>query len=193
MYDNKSYGGFNIIKTVRENSYEEYAAEFRAALATGNYDVEKSFILDNGAYVLFEKGHIFHEDEIDVARALANHGIIVELQNEGNPSRATFIDAKGEPKFSEGTLSIEKLSFEQASKENFSEAYKGVKKALEHCKSKGSEIAVVYDKKGLFHKEDVSKGIIEYEKHENNMRHPFKAILLISKDKKVFEWRHNKK
>lgn len=190
--DNKSFGGFSVISTVSDGSYAQHAADFRAALATGKYDIEKSYLSDSGAYVLFEKGHEYHIEEMEAAKAMADTGIIVNMTKEGDPSRATAIDAKGNYKFSEGSLSIENLSYEQSTRmEPTQNAERSVKKALEHCRSKGSDIAVIYDRGGRFHRGDISKGISAYEKFSTNA-HRFKAILVISKDGNVYEWTHNK-
>lgn len=117
MSDNKSYGGFSVVTTVADGSYDQHASEFREALATGKYDVENSYLSDSGAYVLFENGHEYHIEEIGAAHAMADSGIIVEMGKEGDPSRATSIDKQDNYKFSEETLSIEKLTYEQSIKE----------------------------------------------------------------------------
>lgn len=193
MSDNKSYGGFSVISTVKDGSYAQYAAEFRAALATGKYDVEKSYLSDNGAYVLYENGHKFHKDEIEAAKAMADSGIIVKLGNESDTAKATSRTQKGNPKFSEGTILIDKISYEQSSPSGESKsASHAVHKSLEHAKKKGSSVAVIYDKKGLMHETDVKNGILAYESHRTNTKR-FKAILVIDKNGGVHEWTHTKK
>ena len=169
-----------------------YSAQFRAALATGGYDITKSYLSDTGAYVLYEKGHNNNEDEIEAARAMADNGIIVRLEKEGDPSRVTAINAKGNFKFSEGTLSVERLSYEQSTRISLTTtAERSVKKALEHGKAKGSDVAVIYDKGGVYHRSDIQAGIRSYESYKNNT-HRFKAILVIDQHKNVYEWTHDK-
>lgn len=193
MSDNKSVGGLRAISTVTEGGMAQNAAEFRAALASGKYDIDKSFMTDSGAYVLFEKGHEYHIEEIEAAQAMANHGINVIMENEGDPSRATAIDANNNFKFSEGVLSIEKLSYEQSTRESLTTtAERSVKKALEHAKSKGSSVAVIYDRGGVFHRGDIQAGIKKYESFRTNS-HRFKAILVIDQHGNVYEWGHTKK
>lgn len=188
----KTYGGLRAVSTVQEGSYAQHAAEFRALLASGRYDVEKSYLSDTGAYVLYEKGHEYHADEIDAAKAMADHGIIVNLEKEGDPARATAIDPKGNFKFSEGTLSVERLTYEQSTRtQPTNNAERSVKKALEHCRDKGSDVAVIYDKGGHFHRSDIHAGISKYESFKGNA-HRFKAILVIDQHKNVYEWTHNK-
>ena len=190
--DNKTYGGFSVVSTVSDGSYAQHAADFRESLATGKYDIENSYLSDSGAYVLFENGHnMYNEDEIVAAKAMADTGIIVELGNEGNPDFATYIDNHGNHHFSEGTLSIEKFTYEQATREKtVSDAVTAVKRGLAHCKDKRSQVAVLYDKKGQYHKTDIQRGIKEYEKY-NSRTHLFKAILVIDKDGGVHEWSHS--
>lgn len=193
MSDNKSTGGLRAISTVKAGDFAQNAADYRAALATGKYDIENSYLSDSGAYVLFEKNHIYHIEEIEAAKAMADHGIIVTMGREGNPSDATAINAKGDFKFSEGTLSVERLSYEQSTRENLTtKAERSVKKALEHAKSKGSSVAVIYDRGGVFHRENIRDGIRSYESFKNNS-HRFNAILVIDKNRNVYEWKHTKK
>ena len=188
----KSVGGIRNISTVKEGSFAQHAADFRAALATGKYDIAKSYLSDTGAYVLFEKGHEYHIEEIEAAKAMADHGIIVTMGVEGDPKRATAIDMNGNHKFSEGTLTVEKLSYEQSTRETLTTtAERSVKKALEHAKSKGSSVAVIYDRGGVFHRSDIQAGISKYESFKNNT-HRFRSILVIDSNRNVYEWNHNK-
>lgn len=123
---------------------------------------------------------------------MADSGIIVRLEKEGDPSRATAIDAKGNFKFSEGTLSVERLSYEQSTRTSLTtSAERSVKKALEHSKTKGSDVAVIYHKKGVFHRSDIQAGIRSYESFKGNS-HRFKAILVIDQHRNVYEWTHDK-
>lgn len=192
MSDNKSTGGLRVISTVKAGSFAQHAADFRAALATGKYDIKSSYLSDTGAYVLFEKGHEYHTEEIEAAKAMADHGIIVRLEKEGDPSRATAIDPKGNFKFSEGTLSVEELSYEQSTRTSLTTtAERSVKKALEHSRKKGSDVAVIYDKGGVFHRSDIQAGIKSYENFKTNT-HRFKAILVIDQYHNVYEWTHSK-
>lgn len=193
MSDNKSTGGLRAISTIQAGGFAQNAADFRAALATGKYDIENSYLSDSGAYVLFEKNHTYHIEEIEAAKAMAEHGIIVTMGREGNPADATAVNAKGDFKFSEGTLTVERLSYEQSTRESLTtKAERSVKKALEHAKSKGSSVAVIYDRGGVFHRGDIQAGIKSYESFKNNA-HRFKAILVIDKNRNVYEWSHTKK
>ncbi len=189
----KSCGGIRNVGIVSQSDYATNKAEFERQLASGKYDIENSYLSPTGAYVLYEKGHEYHIEEIEAARAMADKGIIVEMTKEGDPSRATAIDAKGNYKFSEGTISIERLSYEQSTRTTLTQnAERSVKKALEHCRSKGSDIAVIYDRGGVFHRGDIEAGIKKYESFKGNT-HRFVSILVIDQNRNVYEWTHTKK
>lgn len=192
MSDNKSVGGMRNISTVKAENFAQHAADFRAALATGKYDIESSYLSDTGAYGLFEKGHRYHDEEIEAAKAMADHGIIVRLTSEGGKDNITAKSSKGSNKYGEGKVGIEELTYEQSTREiepKAGDAHKAVNKALEHAKKKGSDVAVIYDRRGYFHRSDISSGIKEYESHQSN-KHRFKSILVISHERHVFEWSH---
>lgn len=194
MSDNKSVGGIRNISVVKEGDYAKNSADFRAALTTGKYDIEKSYMSDTGAYVLFEEGHKYHNEEIEAAIAMADHGIIVKLTSEGGKDNITAKNSKGNNKYSEGKVGIEELIYEQSTRDvqpKAGDAHKAVNKALEHAKKKGSDVAVIYDRHGYFHRDNIQSGIKEYEKHQSN-RHRFKSILIISQDRRVYEWTHTK-
>ncbi len=191
----KTYGGIRNVGVVKISDYAINRAMFDMELASGKYDIEKSYFSDTGAYVLFEKGHRYHADEIDVAIALADNGIIVKMTSEGGATNITALTTKGTNKYSEGKLGIEELTYEQATREKQPEpgdAYKAVNNAIEHAKKKGADVAVIYDKHGYFHRGDIQAGITKYESHKSNT-HRFKAILVVSQDHHVFEWTHDKK
>ncbi|MBD5360716.1 MAG: hypothetical protein HDR87_08430 [Bacteroides sp.] len=189
----KTYGGIRHVGVVNQSEYAINKAIFELELASGNYNIEKSYLSPSGAYVLLEKGHQYHEDEMEAAIAMADSGIIVRLEKEGDPSRATRIDEDGNFKFSEGTLSIERLTYEQSTRTSITTtAERSVKKALEHAKDKGSEICVIYDKGGVFHRNDIHAGIQLYESFKNNDSKRFKSILVIDKNHNVHEWTHDK-
>ena len=82
MSDNKTYGGITSMKTVDASNYDANAAEFREQLATGKYELDKSFLSPSGAYVLYETGHNHHEAELEAAMALADAGINVTRQEK---------------------------------------------------------------------------------------------------------------
>ncbi len=189
----KSYGGIRVVGVVTPNGITANWLQFQQLLATGLYDTDRSYFSRSGAYVLYQRGHRFHPEEIEAAEAMADHGINVKLTSEGGHENITATSSKGNNKYSEGRVGLEELTFEQSTPStppSPDRAAKAVNKALEHAKKKRSEVAVLYDRNGFFHRTDIDAGIKEYEKHQSNTLR-FKAILVISKDKKVYEWTHN--
>ncbi|MCM1337719.1 MAG: hypothetical protein NC187_08195 [Candidatus Amulumruptor caecigallinarius] len=191
MSDSKSYGGFSVISTVKDGSYAQHAAEFRAALATGKYDVEHSYMSDSGAYVLFEKGHNFQAEEVEAAKVMADSGIIVKLTPENDISFASAKDPKGNPKYTDGKLSVHTYEQRTPNKINERGADHTVNSALRHAASKNADVAVIYDKSGLLHRGDIQRGIQRYESYHQN-KHRFKAVVVVSQQGKVYEWQHTR-
>jgi len=176
-------------QTASGNSREEYAR----AVASGKYVQENCYLSPSGASILVEKGHNVHIEEIEAAKALADYGYPVILTSENDIRLATNKDRKGNPKFSEGKVSVEMLTFEQSTPSKIASrgAAISIHKALEHAKAKGASVAVVYDRSRLFHRNDIDNGIKEYESHRTNT-HRFKSIIIIDGDGGVHEWTHNK-
>lgn len=189
--DNKTFGGFSVISTVSDGSYAQHAADFRTALATGKYDIEKSYLSDSGAYVLFENGHNYQSEEVEAAKAMADSGIIVKLTPENDISFASAVDPRGNPKYTDGKLSVH--TYEQRTPNRINErgADHTVNSALRHAASKNADVAVIYDKSGILHRGDIQNGIKRYESYPNN-RHRFKAIVVVNQQGKVYEWQHTK-
>ena len=61
---------------------------------------------------------------------------------------------------------------------------------MEHAKSKGADVAVVYDKHAVYHRQTIEQGIRHYEQH-NSYR--LQRIIVISKAGNVYEHVHNDK
>lgn len=153
------------------------------------YDHSKTYKSQSGACVYVEKGHNLSDDEKDVAYVFADEGLDVWLTNEGN---FQLKDKNG--KFVEGLLSGKKISYEQSTPTRKGKTCTNeecIKRKLEHAKSKKAEIAVIYDKEGMFSSLDIKNGIVKYESFKNNIRR-FKVILVVDKYKNIWEWHHTK-
>ena len=160
------------------NGSREYASrqkEVGEMRASGKYSsVEMS--RKGGGYVAIEKSKFPHKpEEIEAAHHLANKGYKVILKDEG-----------GDMKTPDGY--IFSFSFEQRTPTS-AKGEKGFNKALEHAKIKRSEVALVYDKYGLYTKEDAKAGVLRYESH-NSYR--FKRIIVVSARGNVHVHKHNK-
>lgn len=120
--------------------------------------------------MLYMYGHLFHEDEITVAKAFADNGFLVVLTPENNKIFATNKVVKNSNviyKFSERW--INGRTFEQRTIDiKTTTKSKAVCNAIEHAKFKCSDLTVIYDKFGELTKDDVCDGILEYESHITN-------------------------
>ena len=66
-----------------------------------------------------------------------------------------------------------------------------IKKALDHALEKNADIAVIFDKHNLYHKEEIYKGISDFEKYNNG--HKFKNILVIERNGKIHTHKQKQK
>ena len=195
----KFYGPLRLVERITPGTYDYYRQHYIKELQKDDVVPMLSYMSDSGAYVIYHKNHNFDQDELDAARIMADNGIIVHLTSERDISQATatFINRDGDRiyKFSDGRLTINSLSYEQSTRSNNintdpDAGWKWVKKALRHGQDKRSKIAVLYDKGGTVTRENIAKGIQKYEEIRANT-HRFNTILVISKNGKVYEWRHN--
>ncbi len=180
----KSSGGVRIVGTYT-NTEAGNRAEFYARLNTKMYEEGYSSISEKtGAYVLYMKGHNYHRDEVEAAKALADDGINVILTPEGaeyNVYATTY--RKNQPKFSEGYVNF--YSYEQRTPTSDS-TISSIKKALRHTNDKHADVCVIYDKYGSFKREDIEYGMKSYQQHSSQWKH-IKAVLVINSKRKVYE------
>lgn len=174
-------------------SLTEARTEFNAELASdGKILSERSYLSASGGQLYYYEGHNFHGEEMEAARMMADDGYVVRLLPENDIRYATAYGKDGQPKYSDGKVEV--YTYEQATKKpkgSSREALaKAVKHALDHCRSKNAEIAVIFDKYASFHKENIKAGMDLFEK-EHGYR--FKAILTVNKmhKKHVNEWHHD--
>lgn len=187
----KVSGGTRLLRpTSKSNSNKR---RFEKALSTGKYLADKCYLSKSGAIVLVEYGHNLHKVELEAARSLADYGYSVLLTSENNIEMSTKTKRDGTPKYSDGKITLEELTYEQSTPQTIAKRGPAISvhKSLEHAKSKGSDVAIIYDRSRLFHRNDIENGIKEYESHQTN-RHRFKAIIVIDGDRNVHEWTHNK-
>lgn len=71
-------------------------------------------------------------------------------------------------------------------KSEYSSAY--LFQSIHHANEKHAQIAVIYDKSGLFHRDDISKGMEFYQSKNPNWKEKgVKAVLVVNKRKEVYE------
>lgn len=188
----KEHGGTRLVLPGGSNSGDA-SAEFYTNLATEPGIVaEHSYLSPSGGQLYYYEGHNFHQDEIDAGRLMADDGFVIRLLPENDIQYATAFKKDGSPKYSDGKLEV--YTYEQATKKpqgaSDEALAKAVKHALEHCRSKEAEIAVIYDKYASFHQSHIKAGMDLFEKLHG---YRFKAVLTVNTvhKKHVNEWHHD--
>lgn len=168
-------------------------ADFNSRMSTGLYDVSKSSIsATSGAYVAYMTGHNYFPEETEAARFLANAGFNVVLTPEGDGYEIYATNVKkGKHKYSEGTVS--QITFEQATPKSIVDtAETTIKGAIKHANKKRSNIALIYDKYSLFHREDIENGMKAYQKSDKAWQKKVKAVLVVNSKGEVWEHQFEK-
>lgn len=167
----KDYGGDRMVEQYAQ-PYADVKKKVEDMKASGKYDTVE--MTSNGGIFAIEKGKARHKpEEIEAGRHMANAGYQVTLKDE-----------TGVTKTPDGH--IYSFSFEQRTPTT--KGARSVMKALEHAKSKPADIAVIYDKHYVYHRQTIEQGLSLYEQF-NNYR--FKRIIVISKSGQVYEHSHN--
>lgn len=168
-------------------SLEKNRMDFYEKMSTGLYDMSRSFISSSGAYVAYMKGHNYHEEEIEVAKALADTGLNVVLTPEGDGYEIYATNFSGGTyKYSEGTVS--QFTFEQKTPDHIENTAKQtVRSAIKHANTKRSQIALIYDRYSLFSRDNIEEGMKYYQQHDNAWRKKVKAILVVNSKREVWE------
>ena len=167
----KITGGVRTYKP-QDATYRKRSEEVAAMMKSGRYSsVEMG---RGGGYVAIEESKMSHKaEEIEAAWILADKGYKVILKDEA-----------GQVRTPDGYIFT--AAFEQRTPDT--EGYRGFVKALEHAKSKGAEIALIYDKHHVYHRATIQQGLREYERF-NSYR--FKRVMIISNDGKLHKWAHD--
>ena len=174
--------------------------KFEEMIRKNGVDAEKSYFSEKtGAYAIFMKGHN-HTDkvadadaELEVMRAIADNGIDVTLTPEGDKYKmyATNVkinkDGTKIHKYSEGIMAT--YTFEQKTPtEITTSAANSVRLAINHANDKHAQIALIYDKHNLFHRQDIEKGMQLYQsRHKVWKIKGVKAVVVINNKKKLYE------
>lgn len=163
-------------------------------------DAEKSYFSEKtGVHAIVMKGHSENpklpdaEAEFEAARAAADNGIGVVLTPEGAgyemyATLAKVMDNGAiKHKFSDGKMAA--FTFEQRTPVSIEKsAYTTVRAAIRHANEKHAEIALIYDKHSLFHREDIENGMKLYQQGKNTWRGKgVKFVVVISSSKKLYE------
>ena len=151
----KAYGSTRIVQPSTTGKAANLA-DFNIRMASGLYDARFSSISPvSGAYVAYMKGHEYHIEEIEAASPLSNAGFNVILTPEGAGYEIYATAVKGgRKKYPEGTVS--QYTFEQRTPQSIEkDAETTVRGAIKHANEKHSEIALIYDRYSLFHRNNI--------------------------------------
>jgi len=163
-------------------------AEYNDYMNSGLYSREMSSPpTESRAYILYSRDRDYDGNEMHVANVLADNGFNVKLTSEKNKMFATYIDKKGNPHYSDGTVSL--YTYEQKTSTRIdATAAASVKQAIMHANSKHSDVALIYDKSGLFHRGDIENGIEKYKgEHRIWKKAGAKTVLVVNKNDEIYE------
>ena len=131
-------------------------------MRTGMYDNSKSYIdEERGAFYLQAKGREPDENEKLAAQYFVNKGVSITITPEGDIKFASAFKPDGTPKFSDGlatTYVYEQKTIEKDTKKIVNNFVRGIQHAVE----KHAEIAFIFDRYGLGHREQVEKAMEKY-------------------------------
>lgn len=163
-----------------------YETSMPDVVKTESYFSEKS-----GGYLLQMKGHTVDEVEHEAMKHLADAGFAIVATPEGGKSFISNINDKGKATYADGLAMGNVFELKSPSPQSNASDHldNSIKKALNHARSKNAQIPVIYDRNGIYHRDNIERGLSDYES-KSEVR--FKAILVIDKNGKVWEHQHNK-
>ena len=192
--------GSTRMLTPKQRQMDKARNEYNEIISRPSVDASLSYFSEQtGARAIFMIGHNHtstvadSEAELEVARAIANSGIDVILTPEGSGYEmyATAVKHKANGlevhKYSEGKIAS--YTFEQKTPtEITSSAENSIRLAINHANDKHAQIALIYDKHNLFHRQDIEKGMQLYQsRHKVWKTKGVKAVVVVSSSKKVYE------
>ena len=183
----KAFGSTRIVQPSTVAKAANFA-DFNARMSTGLYDASKSSISAvSGAYVAYMTGHEYHIEEMEAAKALSNAGFNVVLTPEGAGYEIYATAVKGgKHKYSEGTVS--QYTFEQRTPQSIEkDAETTVRGAIRHANEKHSQIALIYDRHSLFHRDNIEDGMKLYQKSDKAWKKKVKAVIVVNSKGEVYE------
>lgn len=186
----KSSGGTRMVRptsNTRTQNYQVYRNDLKSPDVNA---AESYFSKAKGGYVIAMNGSKHSSEEHDAARAMADDGLIVTLTPEGGVQFRTGKNKDGGYTYADGL--VKGWTYEQATKHpkklDAQSLAKSVDGALKHAYDKRAQIPLIYDKYGVFHRQNIEDGLKRFE--ERN-KYRFKAILVVDQKGNVWEHRHN--
>lgn len=193
----KASGGTRIVKPT-SGSKAFNKGIFENEITMSDIDSVYSYFSEkSGGYVLYMKGHSFERSEYEAMKHLANQGYVFVSTPEGGKYYISKVGRKKEKLYSDGLLMgfvseiktpVPNLITKSTQKSYESALENSIKKALAHASTKGANVAIIYDKNGIYNRNDIERG---FKNYEGKFNHRFKAILVIDQYGKVWEHIHN--
>lgn len=166
----KEFGEDRMVEQYRQSA-ADVAAKAKEMRDSGLYS-EVTATKDGGLFAI-EKGKARHKpEEIEAGKYMAKAGYHVILKDE--TGSVTTPDGY-----------VYSFTFEQRTPTKGGATFK---RALDHAQKKSADVAVVYDKHQVYHRQDVENGIKQFENHS---KYRFKRIIVVSKSGNVYEHSHN--
>lgn len=190
----KASGGTRLIRPTSGTRTQNYQI-FKNEMGMSDIDKSQSYFSKNkGGYVIGMKGRKFDKAEFEVAKAMADDGLVVVLTPEGGVKFRNGKSKRKEGDFVYADGLINGATYEQQTKNPQKNTYENlvnaIDGALQHARDKNAKIPVIYDRYGKFHREHIEAGLRKFE--EYFPKHKFKAVLVVDKNQKVYEHHHNK-
>lgn len=180
----KASGNTKIVKPY-PLSYGTLNALYHDRLNVGMPNMTNSFISEAlNAFYIEDSRRIPDENEKLAAMHLVGASISVEMTPEGIIAYATAFKPDGTAKYSDGKAAL--YTFEQKTVEkDATNMVVNYRNGIKHAVEKGADIALIFDRYGLGHREQVETAMREY-KLPRWGKLP-KAVIVISREGGVYE------
>lgn len=153
--------------------------------------VDSYFSEKSGGYLLAMNNHNFDAIEKEAFKHLADNGFMIVATPEGGKTFISNNNDRGKATYADGLVMGDVFELKSPSPQSnaTNSLDNSIKKALNHARSKNAQVPVIYDRNGIYHRDNIERGLSDYEK---KFSYEFKAILVIDKNGRVWEHQHNK-
>lgn len=180
--------------TPTSKAIEKSKQKFYKEIQTGKYDLERSILFENGGFLLLYKDRGVVEsnleafnNEYNVAIMMAREGYQMIMTPEKGEE---FVLARynGKNKYGDGKISV--TSYEQRTLSPINEEFRiNVMNAINHARKKNAEIAVLFDNKGLLHRNHIAGGMNDFiKKMQGAFHQSVKMVITVNSKGEVHEW-----
>ena len=148
------------------------------------------FINNNGGYLLYYKVRDYNQEEYQAATIAALNGYQVTLTPEKG-KEFVLASYKGKDKYGDGRVAS--FSYEQKTPKPESKLQddldSSIDSAINHAKTKGASVALIYDRYSSFHRDNIDRGMKRYIKaNKKSIHQTVKWVLVVNNKGKAYEW-----